>query len=94
MPLVNIKVPEGSLTPEKKQRMIELVTDAVVEAEGFSGNERVREITWITIDEVPEGNWGAAGETVTLKKLGKYVTGDKSITESFASEKAAAGAPS
>ena len=94
MPLVNIKVPEGSLTPEKKQRMIELVTDAVVEAEGFTGNERVREITWITIDEVPEGNWGAAGETVTLKKLGKYVTGDKSITETFAGERAAAGAPS
>ena len=84
MPLVNITVPAGSLTPEKKQRMIELVTDAVVEAEGFAGNERVREITWVLIDEVPEGNWGAAGAQVTLKKLGRYVTGDKSITETFA----------
>jgi 4-oxalocrotonate tautomerase len=84
MPLVNIRVPEGSLDAEKKQRMIELVTDAVVEAEGLTGNERVREITWVMIDEVPEGNWGAAGETVTLKKLGKYVMGDKSITETFA----------
>jgi len=34
MPLVNIRVPEGSLSEEKKNRMIELVTDAVVEAEG------------------------------------------------------------
>lgn len=93
MPLVNITVPAGTLTPEKKQRMIELVTDAVVEAEGFTGNERVREITWVLIDEVPEGNWGAAGDTVTVKKLGKYVTGDKSITETFASERAAAGTP-
>lgn len=84
MPLVNITVPAGSLDADKKQRMIELVTDAVVEAEGFTGNERVREITWVMINEVPEGNWGAAGETVTLKKLGKYVMGDKSITETFA----------
>ena len=35
MPLVNITVPEGSLSDEKKKRMIELVTDAVVEAEGY-----------------------------------------------------------
>ena len=34
MPLVNIRVPEGSLSEEKKNRMIELVTDAVVEAAG------------------------------------------------------------
>ena len=94
MPLVNITVPANTLTPEKKQRMIELVTDAVVEAEGFTGNERVREITWVLINEVPEGNWGAAGDTVTVRKLGKYVTGDKSITETFAAENERAGVPS
>ena len=83
MPLVNITVPAGSLDEAKKQRMIELVTDAVVEAEGFTGNDKVRSITWVLIDEVPEGNWGAAGQTVTLRKLGKFVTGDRDLTEAL-----------
>jgi len=44
MPLVNIRVPEGSLSQEKKERMIELVTDAVVEAEGYGKWTRVQEV--------------------------------------------------
>ncbi len=79
MPLVNIRVPEGSLSEEKKDRMIELVTDAVVEAEGYG--DAVRPITWVIIDEVKDGNWGAAGRAVTLKDLGKLVSGGREAVE-------------
>ena len=75
MPLVNIRVPEGSLSQEKKERMIELVTDAVVEAEGYG--DAVRPITWVIIDEVKEGSWGAAGRAVRLEDLAKLVKGGK-----------------
>ena len=75
MPLVNIRVPEGSLSQEKKERMIELVTDAVVEAEGYG--DAVRPITWVIIDEVKDGSWGAAGNAVRLEDLAKLVKAGK-----------------
>jgi 4-oxalocrotonate tautomerase len=75
MPLVNIRVPEGSLSQEKKERMIELVTDAVVEAEGMG--DAVRPITWVIIDEVKEGSWGANGQAIRLEQLAKLVKGGK-----------------
>ncbi len=75
MPLVNIRVPEGSLSQEKKERMISLVTDAVVEAEGYG--DAVRPITWVIIDEVKEGSWGASGRAVRLEDLAKLVKAGK-----------------
>jgi 4-oxalocrotonate tautomerase len=79
MPLVNIRVPEGSLSQEKKERMIELVTDAVVEAEGMG--DVVKPITWVIIDEVKDGSWGAAGNAVRLKDLAKLVGNGKEAVE-------------
>jgi 4-oxalocrotonate tautomerase len=79
MPLVNIRVPEGSLSQEKKERMIELVTDAVVEAEGLG--DAVRPITWVIIDEVKDGSWGAAGQAVRLEDLAKLVKGGRETVE-------------
>ena len=79
MPLVNIRVPEGSLSQEKKERMIELVTDAVVEAEGYG--DAVRPITWVIIDEVKEGSWGASGRPVRLEDLAKLVKGGRQEVE-------------
>lgn len=85
MPLVNIRVPAGSLSQRKKERMIELVTDAVVEAEGVG--DAVRPITWVIIDEVADGSWGASGRAVRLEDLKKLVSGGqeavaKSLTPS------------
>jgi 4-oxalocrotonate tautomerase len=79
MPLVNIRVPEGSMSQEKKERMIELVTDAVVEAEGYG--DVVRPITWVIIDEVKDGSWGAAGNAVRLEDLAKLVGAGKEAVE-------------
>ena len=79
MPLVNIRVPEGSLSEEKKNRMIELVTDAVVEAEGYG--DAVRPITWVIIEEIKDGNWGANGRAVKLEDLAKLVKGGREEVE-------------
>jgi 4-oxalocrotonate tautomerase len=82
MPLVNIRVPEGSLSQKKKERMIELVTDAVVEAEGVG--DAVRPITWIIIDEVKEGSWGAAGQAIKLEDLKKLVSkGEEGVAKAL-----------
>jgi 4-oxalocrotonate tautomerase len=79
MPLVNIRVPEGSLSEEKKNRMIELVTDAVVEAEGYG--DAVKPITWVIIEEIKDGNWGANGRAVKLEDLAKLVKGGREQVE-------------
>lgn len=82
MPLVNITVPEGSLSQEKKERMIELVTDAVVEAEGYG--DAVKPITWVIIHEVKDGSWGAAGRPVKLEDLAKLVKGGQEAVQKAA----------
>jgi 4-oxalocrotonate tautomerase len=82
MPLVNIRVPEGSLSQKKKERMIELVTDAVVEAEGVG--DAVRPITWVIIDEVKEGSWGASGQAIRLEDLKKLVSkGEEGVAKAL-----------
>jgi len=65
MPLVQIKGVEGYLTLEQKQEMIRKVTDAVLSVEG----EGLREVTWVTIEDVPQGAWGVGGQAVTADAL-------------------------
>ena len=65
MPLVQIKGVRNYLTLEQKQEIIRRVTDAVVAVEG----EGLRPVTWVTIEDVPEGAWGVGGETVTADTL-------------------------
>lgn len=61
MPLVQIKGVGGYLTLEQKQEMIRKVTDAVLSVEG----EGLRQVTWVTIEDVAPGAWGVGGNPVT-----------------------------
>ena len=60
MPLVNVQVIENVFTLKQKQEIIEKITDAMVAIEG----EALREVTWVKIDEVKEGNWGIGGRAL------------------------------
>jgi 4-oxalocrotonate tautomerase family enzyme len=64
MPFVTVSVHEGQLDDAQKARMISLVTDAVVEGEGFG--EASRASTLVLIDEIPGGNFGSGGRQVRL----------------------------
>jgi 4-oxalocrotonate tautomerase len=65
MPLVQIKGVGGYLSLAQKQDMIRRVTDAVLAVEG----EGLRQVTWVTIEDVPEGAWGVGGQPVTADTL-------------------------
>jgi 4-oxalocrotonate tautomerase len=52
MPLVNVQIIENVFTPEQKKEIIQKITDTMVSIEG----EALREVTWVKIDEVKEGN--------------------------------------
>ena len=67
MPLVQIKGVGGYLTLEQKQELMRKVTDAIVSVEG----EGLRQVTWVTIEDVQPGAWGVGGQPVTDSDLRK-----------------------
>ncbi|MEU3898214.1 MULTISPECIES: 4-oxalocrotonate tautomerase family protein [unclassified Streptomyces] len=65
MPFAHFKVPEGTLTPEDKRKIVERTTDLYAEIYG----ERARPTTVVLVDEVPDGGWGVAGNVLTAEML-------------------------
>ncbi|MES9945905.1 MAG: tautomerase family protein [Candidatus Thiodiazotropha sp.] len=61
MPLITVNLIENVFSPEEKVEMIEKLTNAMVEIEG----ESMRSVTWVKIEEVPEGQWGIGGNAMT-----------------------------
>ena len=61
MPLVTIEIIKDVFTARQKKDLIERVTDAVVAVEG----EALREVTWVRIQEVEQGDWAIGGKTLT-----------------------------
>lgn len=63
MPYVNIKITNEDVTPEKKARLIQGVTQLLVDVLGKNPQTTV-----VVIDEVNTDNWGIGGETVTKRR--------------------------
>lgn len=61
MPLITVNLIENVFTQEQKADMIEKLTNTMVEIEG----ENMRQVTWVKIEEVPEGQWGIGGQPLT-----------------------------
>lgn len=69
MPIVDIQLIDGVFTKEQKKKMIEKVTNTMVEIEG----EAMRGVTWVRIQEYASGEWGIGGKAMTaddVKALG------------------------
>lgn len=62
MPFVEIKVFEGELSQTQTQEIIQKVTDAVVSLAG----EKLRQASWVVVQEVKSGNWGVGGKALGL----------------------------
>lgn len=58
MPLINVQVIENVFSAEQKKQIIANVTDAMVAVEG----EALRDVTWVRIEELKEGNWAIRGK--------------------------------
>jgi 4-oxalocrotonate tautomerase len=66
MPFANFKVPEGLLDHARKEEIIHRTTAMFVEYFG----EQARPYSMVLVEEVADGGWGRADETVTLAKMG------------------------
>ena len=65
MPLVSIELIEGVFSSEQKKDMIKKVTDTMVSIEG----ENLRQVTWVKVSEIKQGDWGIGGQTLTANDI-------------------------
>ena len=65
MPFANYKFPQGTLNAKQKEEIIHKTTNMFAEYFG----EGVRPYTMVLVDEVVDGGWGRADETLTLEKM-------------------------
>lgn len=65
MPLVTVDVIKDVFTPEQKQDMIKNVTDAMIAVEG----EAMRQVTWVRINEIEQGDWAIGGQMLGARDV-------------------------
>ena len=63
MPFTTVRLIEGVFSKEQKEQLIEKITDAIVDVEG----ESMRPMTWVTIEEIKQGDWAIGGKPIYPK---------------------------
>ena len=58
MPFTIVKVIEGVFSNEQKAQLIEKITEAEIDVFG----EGMRNLTWVVIEEVKQGDWAIGGK--------------------------------
>ena len=64
MPFTSVKVVERVFSKEEKARLIENISEEVIESYG----ERMRGKTWVVIEEVKPEDW-SIGDNIPIQKL-------------------------
>ncbi len=68
-------VPEGQFDAERRQAIVEAVTERVLDAEeGAHPRDPMR--VWVFTPEIPDGTWGGGGRIVHLADIAGAVMGD------------------
>jgi phenylpyruvate tautomerase PptA (4-oxalocrotonate tautomerase family) len=71
--LVHVTIPEGYMNRTHKNEVHAAVNTAILEATGSANAPGGGATILVVIDEVPEGNWGAAGKTISLASIADTV---------------------
>jgi phenylpyruvate tautomerase PptA (4-oxalocrotonate tautomerase family) len=82
-------VPEGQFDDERRQAIVEAVTEAVLDAEHGAYTRNPLRV-WVFADEIPDGTWGGGGRIVTLADIVGFVTGDAEQGREHAKKRLAA----
>ncbi|MCA1449828.1 4-oxalocrotonate tautomerase family protein [Ensifer sp. IC3342] len=70
MPFVEVKVFKDELSSDQTRALIEKITDAVIAVT----SEKLKEVTWVIVSEIPSGHWGVGGAVLGLDDVRKLVT--------------------
>jgi phenylpyruvate tautomerase PptA (4-oxalocrotonate tautomerase family) len=71
--LVHVTIPEGYMNTAHKTEVHVWVTAAILEATGTKPEGDAGSSIQVILDEVPEGNWGAGGKTISLESIADSV---------------------
>ncbi len=69
MPFIQIKVFEDELSQEQSRDLINKITNAVTDVT----SEKLRDMTWVVVDEVKSGYWGVGGHALGLDDVKKLI---------------------
>lgn len=72
MPLIQVSVFENELSPELSRALIAKITDAVTAVT----SDKLRAMTWVTINEIKDGHWGAGGAALGLDDVKQLIADD------------------
>jgi len=72
MPLIRATLVENAITAEQKQELISRITDAVAAVYG----ESMRPVTWVLIEEIKSGFFGAGGHGYTTEEIQALMAGE------------------
>jgi 4-oxalocrotonate tautomerase family enzyme len=67
MPLIHVKLVEGAFSGEQKRALLPKITDAVEEV-----HPGLRDVTFVTIEEVTGGEWSIGGEPVDAERVAQH----------------------
>lgn len=73
--LVEVTVPQGTLSERRKAGLVQEATAAVLSAAGLPADQTMR--VWVLIHEQPEGTWGAGGSVVRFADLVALAKGQR-----------------
>ena len=71
--LVRVAIPEGYMNQAHKTEVHVAVTAAILAVVGNAADPKQGGSCQVIIDEVPEGNWGAGGKTISLANIADKV---------------------
>jgi 4-oxalocrotonate tautomerase len=71
MPLIQVRLIKDVFDRDQKKQIIRKLTDAMVAIEG----ENMRQVTWVTIEEVDSGDWGIGGNALTTADVRALAAG-------------------
>ena len=65
MPYVEVKVFEEELSQQQSEELIQKITQAVTEVT----SEKLRDVTWVVINEIKSGHFGVGGNALGLDNV-------------------------
>lgn len=71
MPLIRVDVFEDELNREQSKDLIERLTKVVTDIT----SEKLRDVTWVIVNEVKSGHWGVGGNALGLDDVKKLMAG-------------------
>ncbi len=71
MPLINVKVFKDELSADQSRDLIGKITDAITDVT----SEKLRDVTWVVIEEIKDGQWGVGGNPLGLGDVKKIMAG-------------------